>query len=82
MADLPCPPGPVYGSVVTALAGDRTVAAMKTDRRGRFRFSVPPGTYRIRATNVGRYRSSAQKTVVLTAGSRMSMRLVLDTGIR
>jgi hypothetical protein len=31
---------------VEVLAGDRLVAMMTTDERGRFRLSLPPGRYR------------------------------------
>jgi hypothetical protein len=67
---------------VDAQSGGHTVASTKTDRRGHFRLSLPPGTYLIRATNVGGYRSTAQKQVGLTSAHRVSITLLLDTGMR
>lgn len=78
----PCPPGPVDGAAVAAVAGGHVIASTRTDSRGRFRLSLPPATYLLRATNVGAYRSTATQTVKVRIGHRVSVTLVVDTGIR
>ncbi|MDT4938951.1 MAG: hypothetical protein QOG80_2622 [Pseudonocardiales bacterium] len=78
----PCPPGPVSGADVAALSGGRIRAATKSDGRGGFRLTVPPGSYTITATNVGAYRSTATQQVVVAPGQTVSISLLLDTGIR
>jgi hypothetical protein len=82
MADRPntCP---VPGAVVEALHDGNVVAATTTDDAGRYELRVHPGTYLIRATAVGRLHSKEPgRTVTVSPGETLSVRFVLDTGIR
>jgi hypothetical protein len=81
-AESPCPPRPVLGATVEVLrAGDR-VATATTDDQGRFVAVVPAGSLLVRATNAGGYRSTAEQRVEAAAGSSVTVRLVVDSGIR
>jgi hypothetical protein len=81
-AESPCPPRPVRGATVEVLrAGDR-VATATTDDQGRFVTVVPAGSLLVRATNVGGYRSTAEQRVEAAAGGTVTVRLVVDSGIR
>lgn len=57
------------------------MASTHTDPAGRFRLSLPYGTYVIRATNSAPLRTTATRVVHLD-GSAVSVRLVVDSGIR
>ena len=81
-AEQPCPPGPVDGAVVAALAGGRQVASSTTRADGRFSMTLPAGRYLIRATNIGGYASTADQLVSVTRAQTVTVTLVLDTGIR
>jgi hypothetical protein len=81
-AGSPCPDRPVAGAGVEARRGASVVASTHTDSAGRYRFEVAPGTYLIVATNVGGYRSAAQRQVSVSSGQRATVDLVVDTGTR
>jgi Carboxypeptidase regulatory-like domain len=72
----------VPGAVVEALDDGIVVAAVTTDDAGRYELSVSPGTYLIRATARGLYSKEPGKTVTVSPGETLTVRLVLDTGIR
>jgi hypothetical protein len=74
---------PVPGAVVEALHDGNVVAATTTDDAGRYDLRVRPGTYLIRVRAEGRLRSQEPgRTVTVSAGETLSVRFVLDTGIR
>ncbi|MFL6136548.1 MAG: carboxypeptidase-like regulatory domain-containing protein [Frankiaceae bacterium] len=77
-----CPDRPVPGARVQALRAGSVVATTRTDATGAFRLDLEPGAYAIVATNVGGYRSTAERQVSILAGQRATVDLVLDTGIR
>jgi hypothetical protein len=81
-AERPCPPRPVPGARVKLLKGSHVIAQDVSDRHGNFRLRTLSGSYVVRATNVGAYRSTASKSVSLAHGATVTVRLVLDTGIR
>jgi len=80
-SDSPCPPRPVRGAVVDAVVGDQLRATTHSDRAGRFRLSLPYGTYTIRATNPGALHTTATRSVRIDRAT-VSVRLVVDSGIR
>ena len=80
-SDSPCPPRPVRGAVVDALAAGRIRASTHTDSSGRFRLALPFGSYLIRATNVGVLRTTAAHRVRV-GRLPVSITLVVDSGIR
>ena len=73
---------PVPGAVVEALHEDSVVAATTTDDVGRYELRVHPGTYLIRARAEGLYSKEPGRTVTVSPGETLSVRFVLDTGIR
>jgi hypothetical protein len=78
----PCPSRPVPGASVQVLQHTSVVATARTDSAGRYRLNVAPGAYTIVATNVGGYRSTAQRRVSAVGGQQTTVDLVVDTGIR
>jgi hypothetical protein len=81
-AGVPCPPRPVTGAQLVALRGGDEVASTRTDAAGRFGLTLPAGRYVIRATNAGAYASTAQRQLVVRAETTVTIRLVVDSGIR
>ena len=81
-AERPCHPRPVPGALVQLIKGSRVVAHGLTHQDGTFRLRGRPGSYVVRATNVGNYRSTVSRPVVLRTGSTTTVRLLVDTGIR
>jgi len=73
---------PVQSAVVEALHDGNVVAATTTDDAGRYELRVHPGTYLIRARAEGLHSKEPGKTVTVSAGETLSVRFVLDTGIR
>jgi len=72
----------VPGATVQALRGTHVIATTHTGETGRYKLSLQPGTYLIRARS-GKYLSKeTTKEVILTRGNRLTVNLVLDTGIR
>lgn len=81
-AESPCPPRPVPGATVEVRDASGLVSATSTDSSGRFSVVVPGGSYLVRATNVGGYRSTAEQQVEVAPGAAASVRLVVDSGLR
>jgi hypothetical protein len=81
-AERPCPPRPVPGATIEVRDANGLVLATATDAAGRFSVGVPGGSYQVRATNAGGYRSTAEQQVQLAPGVVASVRLVVDSGIR
>lgn len=77
----PCPERPVAAAAVELFRSGRIVQSTRTGRTGRFRFEASPGSYTLRATNTGGYRSTATEQVVVPTGTEPVV-LRLDTGIR
>ena len=78
----PCPPGSVAGATVEALQMAQVVASTRSDGSGRFVLRLVPGRYLIRATNAGAYASTAERSVLVRAGTSSALTLVVDSGIR
>jgi hypothetical protein len=76
-----CPPRPVPGAEIDVTGGTRPAIVMAADAAGTFKVNLAPGTYTVKAVNVGGYRSTTSQTVVVgTTG--MTITLTLDSGIR
>jgi Carboxypeptidase regulatory-like domain len=73
---------PVAGAMVEALHGGNVLATTTTDDAGRYGLRVPPGTHLIRATAKGLHSTEPGKTVTVSPGETLTIRFVLDTGIR
>jgi len=73
---------PVAGAVVEALHEGNVVAATTTDDAGRYELRVHPGTYLIRAAAKGPRPAESSRTVTVAAGETLTVRLLLDIGIR
>lgn len=72
----PCA-APAPGVRVTILHEDAVVARRTTDRAGRFRISLAPGTYRLRAANLFSLPKRGERNVVLRAGVTTRVTLLL-----
>lgn len=79
----PCPDIPFHG-VVTASNASGEVARVETDLAGRFRMSLPPGTYTVVAVpnGTGALPAPVSRTVVVRVGSFTRISLEVDSGIR
>jgi hypothetical protein len=78
-----CLPQPQQATVrVFRGESDRPVAAITTDRNGRFRLTLPPGTYRFVPMIPGAVSTGKPREVRVTAGSTISIQLSVDTGMR
>ena len=72
----------VRGATVQALRGDQVMATAYTDKAGRYELRVQPGTYLIRAQSDKYLSKEKSKTVTVPRGEKLTVNLVLDTGIR
>jgi carboxypeptidase family protein len=73
---------PVAGAVVEALHEGSVAATSTTDDAGRYELRVRPGTYLVRATAAGLHTKEPARTVTVSPGETLTVRFVLDTGIR
>lgn len=74
---------PVRGARVEALRDGKVAGVSVTDHAGRFRLTLPPGTYVIEPTAPGlRFARPEPKTVTVLGGHEQTVNFVLDTGIR
>jgi hypothetical protein len=91
----PVRPGPIRGGQsgtapykttlkVWREGDDREVATVETDSDGRFRFALPPGTYRIGPPQRdGRFLPrAAEETVTITPGKFVRVTINFDSGMR
>lgn len=76
-----CPPRRVVRGTVELLQAGRVVQTVRTDTTGHFSFAARPGGYVLRASNVGGYRSTVERAVVVS-GSTAPVTLRVDSGIR
>jgi hypothetical protein len=81
-AASPCPDAPVSGATVRLVRDGRVLARALTDAHGAFTLAAPPGSYVVKVTSVGGYRSHSSEPVELTARTPATGTLHLDTGIR
>jgi len=72
----------IAGAIVQALRGNRVIATTHTDETGRYELRLQPGTYLIRAQSDKYLSRERSKTVTLPTGQKLTVNLVLDTGIR
>jgi hypothetical protein len=76
-----CPAKPVAGALVIALVGNQRRASTNTDQTGGFRMTLPVGHYTVRATNPGRYASTAARQLDVS-DVPVDITLTVDSGIR
>ncbi len=82
LANSPCPPG-LWTGTVRATASDGKTYDARTDDQGRYRFSLPAGTYEVIPVMEGSGPPTAQQaTVTVTTGGSVHLDLEVDTGIR
>ena len=72
----------VRGATVEALRGNQVMATAYTTEAGRYELKLQPGTYLIRAQSDKYLSRERSKTVTLPTGQKLTINLVLDTGIR
>lgn len=81
-ARVPCPPRPVSGATVEAMRAGQVVASTQTDEQGSFELTLPAGRCTVRATNTGGIASTASRVLTVHAGATVTVRLIVDSGIR
>ena len=79
----PCPAKPISAEI-TASAGGRVIARVTSDADGRFRISLPPGSYVVHAINLsgGLYPRSAPVNVTVRSGRYTAVAVSFDSGIQ
>ena len=80
-AGSPCPPRPVAHASVRLVAVNDAQLEVITGADGRFSATVAAGRYEVTATNPG-IRTTAQARVTVSPGATVTVRLVVDSGIR
>ena len=73
---------PVRRVAVEALRGNQVMATAYTDKAGRYKLRLQPGTYLIRTQSDKYLSRQASKTVTLSRGQKLTVNLAFDTGIR
>ena len=80
-ADSPCPPAPWVGTVrATDDAGHPSDT--RTDERGNYTLTLPPGSYEVVAVTDGGPPTGQSVTIDVEAGHPIRVDLTVDTGIR
>jgi carboxypeptidase family protein len=72
----------VAGATVEALRGNHVMATTQTGKTGRYELRLQPGRYLIRAQSDKYLSREKSKTVTVPRGQKLTVNLVLDTGIR
>ena len=72
----------IPGAIVQALRGNQVIATTHTDETGRYELRLQPGTYLIRAQSDNYLSREKCKEVTLAREKRLTVNLVIDTGIR
>jgi hypothetical protein len=82
--DIPGQPHtrPVPGAAVEARRDGDVVAATRADDAGHYQLTVQPGSYLIRAAATGLHSKQPGKMVTIFPAETLTVRFVLDTGIR
>lgn len=73
---------PVSGATVEAQRGTDVAAVTRTDGAGRYELTLPPGTYVIFVKADRYFAKRSSQTVTVSAGDRLKIDLIIDTGIR
>jgi hypothetical protein len=81
-AERPCPDKPIAADLVVTDAGGARVASGHSGKDGRFRIATPPGTYEVKATNLGGMQLSKPVSVTVPTGRFIEVNVPVDSGIR
>jgi hypothetical protein len=77
-----CPPKPVTGAVVDAVANGDTVASTTSGSDGTFTLQLPAGRYSLTAKVSAGFPATAMKDIDVPAAGLGGVTLTLDSGIR
>ncbi|MFL5827538.1 MAG: carboxypeptidase-like regulatory domain-containing protein [Thermoleophilaceae bacterium] len=80
--DPSCAPRRLAGAEVTVVRRHRRVATTHSDSDGRFRLSLAPGRYVVRASTGHALPRPETRVVRVRRGKVARVRMVLDSGIR
>jgi len=80
--DPSCAPRRLAGARVTASRHHKRVATTRSDSKGRFRLTLAPGRYLVRASMGCTLPRPESRVVTVTRGKVARVQLVLDSGIR
>lgn len=80
--DPNCAPRGYEGQIEVLHAG-AVFASVQSDAQGQFMFTLPPGTYEVRAVGKNPFPSCMEEQrVFVVSGNTVSVELSCDTGIR
>ena len=77
-----CPPKPVTGAVVEAVANGDTAASTTSASDGSFALQLPPGRYSLTATSTTGFSATTTTDIDVPATGLGGVTLTLDSGIR
>jgi hypothetical protein len=82
-AGSPCPDRPIEADITVTSLDGRIVATGHSSADGRYRISLPPGSYTVTAERPdGLFGAGKPITVDVTAGTYVQLNLLVDSGIR
>jgi hypothetical protein len=82
IAGSPCPDLPFDGTVIATNVATGDVATVETDADGRFRLSLPPGTYEVSIVSQSPPPFAKPQTVEVERETFTTITVAVDTGIR
>jgi hypothetical protein len=78
----PCAPSPVQAQVTVLATDGRTTAHAASDAKGRFRVSVPPGSYTLHVAVPGPFPACPDTAITVPGEATVTSDILCDTGIR
>jgi carboxypeptidase family protein len=78
----PCPDRPIKADIAVATATGAKVATGHSGVDGKYRISLPPGSYTVTATRPGAFGSGKPVTVEVPGATFVHLDLLVDSGIR
>ena len=82
-AGSPCPDKPVQAVVTALVRLGKAAGSVRTDANGNFSLAIAPGSYLVYAHELSdNPRLSRFQRVTVRAGAVVTLKLVIDTGIR
>jgi hypothetical protein len=81
-AGTPCPDQPFQATLTFLDQNGNTVSRTQSDAQGKFRVSLPPGTYTLRPEPANAIAHAPEQIVSVVAGQSVTVTITYDSGIR
>jgi hypothetical protein len=81
-AERPCPDKPIAADLVVTNADGHKVASARSGKDGKFRITLPSGTYEVKAMNLNGMQLSKPVSVTVPPGRFIEVTVPVDSGIR